>query len=158
MPSDGDSKARRIFGVLGIALAVGLVAANVNSIYGLLTAVLPIATTGGVVTINVEAYWEVGCINEVDSIDWGGLEPGDSKVVTVYVKNTGNVPLTLDLSTDNWSPLAAKAYISLQWDFSGGQIQPDAVVSIRLTLTVSPIIDRVTSFSFDILLTGTEVA
>ena len=78
--------------------------------------------------------------------------------MTVYVKNTGNVPMTLEPSTDEWSPLAAEMYIDLQWDYSGGQIQPDDVVQVTLTLTVSAIIDAVTDFSFDIVITGTEVA
>lgn len=157
MSGDSDSKARRVFGILGVALAVGLIIANVNSIYGLLSTVLPIGTTGRVVTIDVDVYWESACVNEVSSIEWGELDPGESKLVTVYVKNTGNVPMTLELSTDEWSPLAAEMYIDLQWDYSGGQIQPDGVVQVTFTLTVSEIIDGVAYFSFDIVITGTEV-
>jgi len=157
MSGDNDSKARRVFGILGVALAVGLVITNANSIYGLLSTVLPIGTTGHVVTIDVDVYWESACINKVSSIDWGELAPGDSEVVTVYVKNTGNVPMTLELSTDDWNPLAAEMYIDLQWDYSGGQIQPDGVAQVTFTLTVSAIIDGVTGFSFDIVITGTEV-
>lgn len=158
MSGDSDSKARRVFGILGVALAVGLVITNVNSIYGLLSTVLPIGTTGRVVTIDVDVYWESACINKVSSINWGELDPGESQAVTVYVKNTGNVPMTLELSTDEWNPLAAEMYIDLQWDYSGGQIQPDGVVQVTFTLTVSAIIDGVTDFSFDIVITGTEVA
>jgi len=158
MSSDSDSKARRVFAILGVALAVGLVITNVNSIYGLLSTVLPIGTTGRVVTIDVDVYWESACVNKVSSINWGELDPGESETVTVYVKNTGNVPMTLELSTDEWSPLAAEMYIDLQWDYSGGQIQPDGVVQVTFTLTVSGIIDGVTDFSFDIVITGTEVA
>jgi len=157
MSGEGDSKARRVLGILGVALAIGLVITNANSIYGLLSTVLPIGTTGRVVTIDVDVYWESGCVNKVSSINWGELAPGDSEVVTVYVKNTGNVPMTLEMSTDEWLPLAAQMYIDLQWDYSGGQIQPDGVVQVTLTLTVSAIIDGIADFSFDIVITGTEV-
>jgi len=158
MSSDSSSTTRRVLGILGVALAVGLVITNVDSIYGLLSTVLPIGTTGRVVTIDVDVYWESGCVNKVSSINWGELAPGESEAVTVYVKNTGNVPMTLDLSMDDWSPLAAQLYIDLQWDYSGGQIHQEDVEPVILTLTVSEIIDGVTDFSFDIVITGTEVA
>ena len=156
MLGEGSSKSRRVFGILGVALAVGLVVSNVNSIYGLLSTVLPIETTGSVVTINVNVYWEVGCVNKVSSIDWQSLGPGDSRIVTVYVKNTGHVPMTLELSTDDWSPQSAEPYIALYWDYTGVTLQPGDVVQVRLTLMVSPNINGVTNFSFDILIAGTE--
>ena len=154
--SSDVSRRRQVLSLLGVALAVGLIVSNVNSIYGLLSTVVPIGSAGRVVTINIEVYWESGCVNNVSSIDWGTLDPGDSVAVTIYMKNTGNVPVTLELSMDGWSPLAAEEYISLKWDYSGREIDPDDVVPITLTLRVSPIIDRVSNFSFDIFLTGTE--
>jgi len=158
MSGDDSSTARRVLGVLGIALAVGLVVTNAGSIYGLLSAVFPIGATGRVVTININVYWEVECMNEVSSINWQTLEPGASRIVTIYVRNTGDVPMSLGLSTDNWSPQNAEPYIGLYWDYTGGTLQPANVVRVRLTLMVSENAQGVANFSFDILITGTEAA
>jgi archaellum component FlaG (FlaF/FlaG flagellin family) len=158
MSGDSSSTARRVFGILGIALAVGLVVTNADSIYGLLSTVFPIGATGRVVTINIGVYWEFECVKEVSSIDWQTLEPGGERIVSVYVKNTGDVPMTLELDTDNWGPQGAKSYIGLYWDYSGVTLQPGDVVQVRMTLMVSENIQGVSNFTFDILITGTETA
>lgn len=157
MSGDGGSTARRAFGILGIALAVGLLVTNAGSIYGLLSAVFPIGATGRVVTMNINVYWEAECANKISSIDWQTLEPGGSRIVTIYVKNTGDVPMSLGLSTDNWSPQNAEPYIGLFWDYTGRILQPGDVVRVLLTLMISENVQGVANFSFDILITGTEV-
>jgi len=129
---------------------------NMHMIYGLLSAVFPISTTGVLASANIQAYWESQCTNNVSSISWGTIDPGRSKHVTVYVKNTGSVPLTLSLNTTNWNPSAASTYIVLSWNYDGSQIQPDQVLPVTFTLTVSENIHGVNNFSFDIYITGTQ--
>jgi len=151
------SKTKIVLKIFGVVFAVSLILANIDLIFGLLTAVLPIATTGVVTSAGLKAYWDSGCTNEVTSISWGSMYAGNSKNVTIYLKNTGNVPMTLSLTTDNWNPSSAETYFTLIWDYSGGQIQPNEVLQITLTLTVSRNVQGVTDFSFNVIITGTEV-
>jgi len=151
-----DLKSREIVSIIGAALAIGLVLANVNSIYGLLSSLLNIGTTGIVKSPNINVYRESGCINEISSISWGLLDPGASKNVTIYLNNTGNIPLTLTQKTQSWNPTNASTYISLTWDYTGTRIQPKEVIAITLTLKISASIQNITSFSFDLVITGTE--
>jgi len=151
------SKMKLILRIFGVVFAISLIMANIDLIFGLLTAVLPIATTGVVTLAGLNAYWDSGCTNEVTSISWGSMYPGSSKNVTIYLKNTGNVPITLSLTTDSWNPSNAETYFTLTWDYSGGQIQPDEVLQITLTLTVSGDVQGITNFSFNVVITGTEV-
>ncbi|MEM2922680.1 MAG: hypothetical protein QXF26_10255 [Candidatus Bathyarchaeia archaeon] len=151
-----DQKSREIVGVIGVALAIGLILANANSIYGLLSSVFSVGTTGIVKSANIKVYRESACINEISSIDWGFLDPGASKSVTIYVNNTGNVPLTLTQETQRWNPSSASTYMTLTWDYAGTKIQPNQVIAIALTLDVSETIQNITSFSFDLVITGTE--
>jgi len=153
---DGSSHARKALGILGATAAIGLVLANMNSIFGLLSAVYPIGSSGVVSSANINVYWESGCINNVTSINWGTLSPGQSKNVVVYVKNTGTVALTLALSTDGWSPAGAATYLALTWNYGGVQIQPNQVLAVTLTLTVSESIEGITDFSFTIYIAGTQ--
>ena len=143
--------------MLGVLVATSLILANSNYIFGLLSTVLPINTSGVITSADLEAYWDSECTNAVSSINWGTIYPGGSKNVTIYLKNTGNVPLNLSLSTDNWSPSNAGTYLTLTWDYSGGQLQAGGVVQVTLTLTVSSNTQGITNFSFDVVITGTEV-
>jgi len=126
------------------------------SIFGLLSSTLTISSVGTVKTVDVGAYWDEACTNEVTTIDWGSISPGASKSVTIYLKNEGNTPITLTMNTTSWSPSAAANYISLSWDYSGEQIAAGGVIQVTLTLSVSSNISGITSFTFDIVITGTE--
>ena len=105
-------------------------------------------------TSSIGIYWDSNCTNKVSSINWGMVELGSSKNVTVYVKNTENVALTLSLSAENWNPANASKYMSLSWDYNGQPINPNTVIRITLTLTVFANVTGITDFSFDIIITG----
>ena len=91
-------------------------------------------------------------------IDWGTPEPGDVVLRTLYMRNEGNVEMTFSLDTTNWSPSNTSSYISLDWNYAGGTIDPDQVIEVTLTLSVSPNIEEagITTFSFNIVITGSE--
>jgi len=103
-------------------------------------------------SVTIGVYEEAECITEVSSINWGDLEPGASKNVTVYVKNLGTSVTTLYLSTQNWSPSEAQNYLSIDWDYEGNPLDPDAVIPIQLILSVSTEITEIQTFSFEIII------
>jgi len=116
-----------------------------------------IQMTGNIYTLNVEAFWDSQCTNRCETIDWGWLHPGDSKSLTIYLRNNGNVNATLSLSTANWNPAEAADYISLTWDREG-YFMTEQIIQCTFTLTVSTEIQNTTiqSFSFDAIITATE--
>jgi hypothetical protein len=104
----------------------------------------------------IGVYWDSSLKNKVSTIDWGALEPGAQKSVTVYMRNEGNFPITLSMSTSNWNPSAASSYISLTWDYNGQPINSGAYAQITLTLKVSADATGIDGFSFDIVTVGSE--
>jgi hypothetical protein len=104
-------------------------------------------------SVTIEVYHEAECINEVSSIDWGDIEAGSSKNVTVYIKNLGDSSVTLYLSTQNWSPPEAQNYMSVDWDYDGSPLNPEAVLPVSIILTVSEEITDITTFSLEIIIT-----
>jgi hypothetical protein len=120
----------------------------------LVTLMLPIAhvpNVSAVETVNsVGVYWDENCENRVHSLDWGALAPGSTRKFSLYVRNESNESITLDMLTENWSPLIAAQNISLSWDYGGRPISENQVILTELELSVSPEISNVESFSFDI--------
>ena len=133
-----------LIAVIAIALILGVIA--LNSVV--------LQNVGNVKAINVEVYWDSDCTNEVSLIDWGIMEPGTTENVTVYIMNTGNSDVMLSTDTINWSPSSASNYITLSWDYEGQSIGSSQVIQTTLTLSISPNIQGITSFSFDIVITG----
>ena len=114
-----------------------------------------ISSTGSVKAIGVGVFWDQACTNAVTSISWGTIEPGSSVDRTVYIKNTGNDAVTLSLATSNWSPGNASSYMTLSWDYGGQSINANAVVQVKLTLSVLSSVSGITDFSFDITIVAT---
>ena len=113
-----------------------------------------IASTGTVKAVNVGVYWNQNCTETVTSIDWGMLEPAESKNATIYLKNEGNTPINLSLNTSNWNPAEARNYVNLNWTYSGENLQPDQALPATLTLSVEQNVTNITTFNFDIIIIG----
>lgn len=111
-----------------------------------------ISSTGVIKTVGCEVYWDNALTEKVTSIDWGMLEPGQTKNVSVYIKNTSNVKANLTLGTENWNPSAASDYINLFWNYNNQTLGVGEVILVKFTLEVSPSIIGITDFNFDILI------
>ncbi len=126
----------------------------VSGVYAAVTSNTIIQSSGAIKALGVRVYWDAASTNEVTTIDWSTLEAGASENKIIYIKNTGNAAATLFLDTDNWNPSTASQYITLDWNYGGQSISPDAVVEVVLTLTISQDISGITDFSLDITITS----
>jgi hypothetical protein len=98
-------------------------------------------------------YWDQACTNKTLSFNWGAIEAGSNKTVTIYVENEGNSAASLSLETSNWNPSTSLNYMSLSWNYSGQVLGVGQVVCLELTLTAFPTISTITNFSFDTTIT-----
>jgi len=140
---------------LGTVLAIAVMGIVVSAL-GALVATRTISNSGNLKAIGVGVYWDSSCTNTVSSIDWGVLDPSATVTRTIYVRNEGNVAVTLSMTTGNWDPSSASSYITLIWSRGGYVLSAGSVVDAVLTLSVSSSISEITSFSFDITITGTQ--
>ena len=108
---------------------------------------------GATNTAEIGVYGDDQCINPIASISWGILEPGSSKNTVCYIKNEGNTALFLALKTSNWNPRKAFKDLTINWDYGGQSLNPDEVIQVTLTLSVSYKTD-LTNLSVDITIIG----
>ena len=113
-----------------------------------------ISSVGTLKAIGIGVYWNESLTSRVNVIDWGVLEPSAKKSFTVYIRNEGNFPLTLSMSTSNWNPPTASNYLTLTWSYAGQTINAGATIKVTLTLTVSESITGINNFNFDITAVG----
>jgi hypothetical protein len=144
--------------VIGAAVALILYTAVLGALGPAMSALQSNRTfsnSGSVKAIGVGVYWDQACSNPVSSISWGTIDPGSSVNKTIYIKNTGNNAATLNLATSNWSPSNASSYMTLSWDYNGLPVNANAVIQVKLTLSVSSGVSGITNFSFDITIVAT---
>ncbi len=145
-------RATTVLLVVGLGLVLSTVA------FAALTSTRTLQNTGSIKAVGVYVYSDSACTQNISSIDWSTLTPGTSKNVTVYVRNEGTTPVTLTMTTSHWSPSNAPTYLSLAWNRQNYKLLADASVRAIFTLTVLSSTTGITSFSFDITITGTESA
>jgi hypothetical protein len=153
---NGSPQRKMVIRVIIVVLTLSIVMLNADVIFGLLTTVLNINTTGVIASVNIKCYRESECLNSYSTIIWGTLNAGSSRSVKAYIKNEGNIPLKLSLTTADWNPQHATNYIFLTWDYSNTVLQPNDVLEVTFTLTVSGSIQGIDNFSFYIHLTAEE--
>lgn len=135
------------------ALVITIIA--VSTVTALLTTQRTIQGSGSIKGVGLGIYWDPACTNTTSSLDFGQLEPGSSKNFTLFLRNEGNSALTLNMTTENWDPTNAANYMTLTWDREGQQVNPDQVVGFAIILSVSEDITGISTFSFDIIISGT---
>ena len=106
-------------------------------------------------TPDLKLYSDFECTKIISAIEWGELRVGGNSTVTVYVKNTGNVPLTLNLATSNYDPPSAKNYLTLTWNQEETKLTPSSVVAGDFILRASQLIVDITEFRFQVEINGT---
>jgi archaellum component FlaG (FlaF/FlaG flagellin family) len=115
-----------------------------------------IPSNGTVSAANVGVYTDNQYTQNCTNINWGTLTPNSTTNKTIYIKNTGTVPITLTMTTENWTPTTATDHLTLTWNQQNTILNPDETTPAELTLTVNPDTDDLTNFNFNILITGTE--
>jgi hypothetical protein len=146
---------------MGMVLAVAVMGLVISAL-GALVVTRTISNTGNikVVTpspsVQLGVYSDSGCTIALSSVSWGTLDPGSTATATAYLKNEGNVPVTLSIQASNWNPASAQNYFTLTWNRNGYVLAVGASVQAVLSLAVSSSISNVTSFSFDITITATQ--
>jgi hypothetical protein len=112
------------------------------------------SSVGTVKGVGVGIYWDSACTNMTSSINWGTVDPGSSKLVTLYVRNEGNTPITLSKTETNWTPSNAINYITLTWNYANQTLSYNTALQISLKLAVSSVVSGITSFTFDTTITA----
>jgi len=139
------------------ALGVALIATIIIAATVILTLNRSISNVGRIRAIGLDIFRDSNCTDVLTQIDWGLLSPGDTAAVTMYARNSGNVNVTLNYNLTDWSPVSASTYLIVAWNYSGQMLKPFDVVSIQVTLTVSPSISGVENFSYTMNVNAVEV-
>jgi predicted membrane channel-forming protein YqfA (hemolysin III family) len=139
-------------GAVIVLLYVGIIVSAMGALFATQT----ISNSGTVVTaVGVSVYTNSTCKQALSSISWGSLNVGNVTTHTMYVKNTGNDAVTLNMTTSGWSPSYASSYFTFGWNQEKTQLAAGAGVTATLTLTGPSSIGNFTSFGFNIVIKGT---
>ena len=101
-------------------------------------------------TAGIEVYWDSRCTNRVYSIEWGPLEPGTDKELTMFVKNKGKTQVVLSYFVSNWNDPELANFLHLTWNYTGQSLKFRETIQVVFTLQASENAEATENFSFDI--------
>ena len=136
------------------AFVVVAVVLLMTSVLAILMSNTSVPNSGEIKGVNVSVYQNSACTIPLSSWNWSLLEPGSSTLKTMYVKNEGNTPMTLNMTTNTWTSGAA-TYVTVTWNRESYPLNPESSVQANVTLAVSPSVTGITGFSFTLVVTGT---
>ena len=145
--------ARRVVLFVVVSCLVGAVLGSAVT-FAVLQRSYRIPANGMVIGVNVGVFADAAATQNVTAISWGSVYPGESVNRTVFVKNTGNAPITLSMVTAGWTPMGVNGLIVVAWNREGVSLYPGQLVAATFTLSVSPDINGVTDFGVNIIVTG----
>jgi hypothetical protein len=135
----------------GIAVLAILMMATVLAVLQPSTIV---SHNGTIETLNVGVFQDSACTQALSTLNWGTLKPGASANRTIYVKNTGNTALTLNMTVTTWNPSAAPSYITLTWNRQSFVLTQGNSVPALLVLSVSANVNGFTDFNCTTIIAG----
>ena len=142
--------------------SIAIIALTITALALTLTTAAVLSTSqnvsfGGTINaVNLGVYSDSACTQTVTSLNVGTLNPGGTGTQTIYIKNTGNIPETLTMTTNNWTPTNASSSLTLNWNRQNTVLNAQASIQATLTLTAASNTGSLTTFSCDITLTGTQ--
>lgn len=137
--------------LIGALVATIIVAAAI-----VLVATYTIRNTGRIVTVGLAVFWDPAGTQLCTLVDWGAMQPGSMMGVTLYLKNTQALNMTVAMNTSSWQPPDVQQYFTLAWNYSGAILAPAQMIPVQFTLSLSPNVQNSTTFSFNINLNATQ--
>jgi hypothetical protein len=148
------SKSKALFTAIAIVSLCFLLATT--CVFAAVTFSKTVSSTGSVTAIgNIAIFSDSTGQTSLNTITWGEVAPGSSITVSIYVKNTGNVPMTLAIATANWVPATYGQYLTISWNYQGQAVQAGNLQKIDVTLAATNLSPG-GSFSANIIITGTS--
>jgi hypothetical protein len=122
---------------------------------GLLSTTKIIDSSGSILATNIGVFSDQACTQPISSLDWGVPAPGSNVNRIIYLKNTGNVDVTLSMDVSDWNPVGASNYLTISWDQENTVITSNEVIETTISLSVDSGISAITDFSCQITIEGT---
>ena len=146
----------RLTTALVVAGILATLAATAGLTVGLLGSQVNVSNTGVFSTANIGVYTNAQCTQNLTSIAWGNVRAGQSYTKTGYIKNNGNLRMTLTMSTCNWNPSSLSSVFGISWNYNGEKLTPNKVLATTWTLSIPSNATGCDAFSFDMIVIGTE--
>jgi hypothetical protein len=176
-PTKSRLPSKKIILLIAVTVVITLIVSSIIAIWLGNIRNLSIPSTGRIITLGVEAYWDKDLENGIETFDWGTIWPGMSKDVTLYLRSTSNIETTLTLETTNWvfnnsqnsivaGPSDSTPHMNLIWNYNETAVHPGETMQLTLTLSVDDssdfieflIANDVKQFGVDIIIRTSEYA
>ena len=141
-----------------ILIAIVIVAALSGYAASVLTKRVSYPNNGSFQTLNMTLWNNSQLSIALTGINWNQLPSTPANYTRpIYVHNAGNVPFTIAVSNNNYSPAGLDSMINVSWNYTGSTIIPNATLEVSVTLQVLTASSYPATWSFTTNIDATQV-
>jgi hypothetical protein len=141
-------------GVIIALTTVGIFLAAATA--AVLSANQTVPLNGTINAVNLGVFSDSACSQTTTALNVGTISPGGTATQTIYIKNIGNIPETLTMTTNNWTPSSASSLLTLTWNRQNTVLNATQSIQATLTLTAAANTGSLSTFSCDVTISGTQ--
>jgi len=140
--------------IFAVVIFISIILSTV--VYGAYNYYVNIDSTGNVEAVNIEIYWDSERTNKVENINWGNISPTETKIVTIFIYNSGSDPVYLQLNSKDWYPIQVEDAMILDWNYDNNSIAPSKGIFVNISLTmVQPLEDTtISNFNYTTIISA----
>ena len=100
--------------------------------------------------INIEFYEDSECTNKITELNWKIMKEDDKVTKTLYLKNTGDMPVILNMKVSEYIPSDIRELISLSWDMEGLSLNPGESTPAQFSFSLNKLIKGIDEVGYNI--------
>ena len=106
--------------------------------------------------IDIEFYEDRACTKKVNILDWRVMKVDKEFHKTLYIKNSGETPVILNMNISDYISPDIKDLMSLSWDIEGLSLFVGESTPATFSLTINKLIRGINEIDYNITISGTE--
>jgi len=106
--------------------------------------------------IDIEFYEDRACTKKVYVLDWSVMKVDKEFNKTLYIKNSGETPVILNMNISDYIPHDIKDLMSLSWDIEGLFLLVGESTPATFSLIINKFIRGINEIDYNITISVTE--
>lgn len=106
--------------------------------------------------VDIEFYEDSACTQKISVLDWNIVKENEKITKTLYLKNSGDAHVILNMKVLANIPSDIKELISMSWDMEGLSLPPGESTPALFSFSLNKLIKRIDKIDYNITISSIE--
>jgi len=106
--------------------------------------------------VDIEFYEDSACTQKISVLNWKIVKEDEKFIKTLYLKNSGEAPIILNMKVSENIPSDLKDLISMSWDMEGVSLPPGESTPAVFSFTLNKLIQGIEEIGYNVTVSNIE--